>query len=202
MLVLACASFITRVAMLWIRLQTDRQTAAYKEVEEDSEMYLRNYLSTFLSNSLSILLKSIYTVHTMKHLIFPHLHLHSPFSLPHLCMYCEWIQQVHGQRCDRSWCHTVSARQVDPHSSISIDGFYQDAHRQSEALRVCAVGVTQQGDLIVRHAQSLVTQRLLEKPNRKQGWRPGHRVTQQVYMSFGRSLILSLDFISVFTGYI
>lgn len=73
-------------------------------------------------------------------------------------MHSERIQQIHGQWSDRSRSHAVGTRQVNPHGSISIDGLDQDAHWQSEALRVRAVGVTQQGDLIVGHAQGLVTQ--------------------------------------------
>lgn len=79
-------------------------------------------------------------------------------------MHSERIQQVHGQRSYRSRRGTVGARQVDPHSPVSIDGLYQDPHRQAEALRVGAVGITQQGDLIIGHAQGFGTKRLLEKP--------------------------------------
>lgn len=84
-------------------------------------------------------------------------------------MHSERIQQIHGQRSDRSRSHTVGAGKVDPHGSISIDGLNQDAHWQSEALRVGAIGVTQQGDLIVGHAQGLVTQRLLKKSKERRG---------------------------------
>lgn len=80
-------------------------------------------------------------------------------------MHSEWIQQVHGQRSDWSRRYAVGAGQVDLQSPIPVDGLYQGTHRQTEALRVGAVGVTQQGDLIIRHAQGLGTKGQLEKPN-------------------------------------
>lgn len=79
-------------------------------------------------------------------------------------MHGERVQQVHGQRGDRSRGHAVGARQVDLHGTIPVDGLHQGAHGQREALRVGAVGVAEQSDLVVRHAQGFVAQRLLQEP--------------------------------------
>lgn len=77
----------------------------------------------------------------------------------------EGVEQVHGQRGDRTRGHAVGAGQVDLHGAVPVDGLHQDAHGQREALRVGAVGVAEQGDLVVRHAQGFVAQRLLQEPN-------------------------------------
>ena len=89
-------------------------------------------------------------------------------------MHGQGVQQVHGQGRDGARRHAVGAGQVDLLRAVAVDGLHQDAHGQREALAVGAVGVAQQGDLVVGHAQSLVTQRLLEEPD---GHRGGKRVS-------------------------
>lgn len=117
MLDLAWASLITRVAMLWIRLNKATQTQTLTG-------------TPLRLNALSS----------------------SVFLLPHFGMHSERVQQVHGQRSDRSRRHAAGAGQVDPHGAVPVNGLHQDAHGQREAVGVGAVRVTQQCDLIIRHA--------------------------------------------------
>ena len=79
-------------------------------------------------------------------------------------MHGEGVQQVHGQGRDGARRRAVGAGQVDAHGAVAVDGLHQHAHGQCEALRVGAVGVAQQGDLVVQHAQGLVAERLLQEP--------------------------------------
>lgn len=75
---------------------------------------------------------------------------------PHLGVDGERVEQVHGQWRGGTRGHAVGTGQRGAHRIVTVDGLHQDAHGQSEALRVGGVSVTQQGDLIVCHGKALV----------------------------------------------